>query len=52
MTFLAVLVFVLRAAVATATSAPVGFVLGVHGQTDLSVTLSGPEAELAAERRR
>ena len=48
MTFLAVLVFVLEAAIPTAASAPVGFLLGVHGQTDLSVTLSGPEAELAS----
>jgi len=48
MTFLAVLLFVLQAAVPTAASAPLGFVLGVHGQTDLAVTLSGPEADLAA----
>ncbi len=46
MTSLAVLLFVLRAVVA-APAAPIGFTLGVHGQTDLSVTLSGPEAELA-----
>lgn len=48
MTFLAVLLFALEAAVPTATSSPIGFSLGVHGQTDLSVTLSGPEAELAS----
>lgn len=47
MTFLAVLLFLFRAAVATAPSAPLGFVLGVHGQADLSVTLSGPATDLA-----
>ena len=47
MTSLAILLFIFRAAVPTAPSAPIGFVLSVHGQTDLSVTLSGAETELA-----
>lgn len=43
---LAVLLLALRAAIAPAPS-PLAFTLAVRGQTELSVTLSGPAAELA-----
>ncbi len=45
--FLAVLLLALRVAIALPPPAPLGFTLAVHGQTDLSVTLSGPAADLA-----
>jgi LEA14-like dessication related protein len=43
---LSVLLFVLRLAAPAA--APLGFSMKVEGQTELGVTISGPEAELAA----
>jgi len=46
-TLLAVLLFALRAATASPPPVPLGFTLAVHGQAELSVTLSGPAADLA-----
>lgn len=44
---IALVLFALRLAGPAAPAAPVGFTLGVEGQTNLRVTLSGPAADLA-----